>query len=145
MQSMRFETSDEGNAAVAKHKISWKRVSTQFSYLADYWQDITKTYLKEVLTISQNDASPLTLTGKCLDKDFTIKLASTMVGIQLMGKVITLTSDPVTGENRQAWSFILSPEGNVLNVAGEILMSNDDHEAPNYRLTCAMIEAIAAA
>lgn len=145
MQSMRFKTGDEGNAAVASHRWAWKRVNTQFNDLADYWQDITKTHLKEVLTISQNAASPLTLTGKCLDKDFTIKLASTMVANQLMGKVIALTSDQVTGENQQAWSFILSPDGNALSVAGEMLMSRSDEEAPYYRLTCAMIEAIAAA
>lgn len=145
MQSMRFKTGDEGNAAVAKHRISWQRVSTQFSDLADYWQHIAKTRLKEVLTLTQNDAQQPTLTGKCLDKDFSIRLTTTMVGDQLMGKIIALTSDPVTGENRQAWSFILSSEGNVLNAAGEKLMSRSEDEAPDYRLTCAMIEAIAAA
>lgn len=145
MKNMAFNTGDEGTAAVARLKRDWTRINSLFTDLAGYWDDMARQMLKHAITISLNDQDKQQFTGTVLDKDFTAKLTSTIVGEQLWGKVIVVTPDPVTGKNRLACSFLIDSDGNVTSSDGAPLLSLRDDNAPLYRLLCVFIGALAAA
>lgn len=145
MQSMKFKHSEDGTAAVAQLKRSWSNTISRFTDLSEHWEDMAKRMLKLAITISLNEQDKLQFSGRAFDKDFTAKLTSTIVGDQLLGKVTVITPDPVTGRNRMACSFFISPDGTVTSDDGAQLLSLRDDNEPSYRLFCLFIETLAAA
>lgn len=145
MTLTQFKNGDDANALMAKLQGRWNRITLQFADLMDSWSGLASKYLSMIVTINSIEEGSFQFTGIAFGKSFTVKLTSHIVSDDLYGRVIVHIPNELESNRTLAAEFWLSPEGQISSLDGAEIIHRADDNAPDYRLLCAIIQAVAAA
>ncbi|MCP2054334.1 UNVERIFIED_ORG: hypothetical protein J3D59_004194 [Pseudomonas fluorescens] len=125
---------DLATLELIKHQRQWQRIKRNLNDAFEHWEILSKDYLKELLSLEPHNPKIPKLTGKVIEKSFTLILTPLLLDNIFLGKLIILSPKTGTKEETIIAEYLLDNSGNISTQKGGPKILRDETKNPNYTL-----------